>query len=278
MITLNALRRRTLLLLTAICAGVFSGCHEEETRTVQCSSALDIASATGSVRVTISVSHDGDESYNTEVARAAAYSQCLASNAANITRCYDGNGLEISDYPARLRSQCPSNRTWKDSYVFRMGDGLGIAVNSSAQEAWVASTSRGGLATSSGSGEAVAELICRDTATSATFVLYRARSTTNTHYYYGKAQRPGLCTADKVLEKRYRANATHGTPAGVKPGHKDIGSLTIPVERLLEYVKSYLRKQGGPSISQVGAVVVLANKIWTTLSIQGCRKRSYRMS
>ena len=129
-------------------------------------------------------------------------------------RCYDGSGSADTDYIARTPTQCPLNNVRRTAYAFIDGDIGFIAVHSPAERAWIERERARATGTGSSSIQvASGDNLCNDRSPLVTFVVYRFKSTTGTHYYIGRASRTGDCTADQVMETRY--------PGGQKPGHED---------------------------------------------------------
>ncbi len=129
-------------------------------------------------------------------------------------RCYDGSGSKDTDYIARTPTQCPLDNVRRTAYAFVNSDLGFVAVRSPAERTSVERERARATGTPSSSIQvASGDSPCNDTSPYVTFVVYRYKSTTGTHYYVGMTSRRGDCTADEVMARRYTG--------GKKPGHED---------------------------------------------------------
>ena len=135
-------------------------------------------------------------------------------------RCYDGSGSKDTDYIARTPTQCPLDNVQRTAYTFINSDLGFVAVRSPAERAWIETERARATGTGSSSIQVATDRnLCNDTSQYVTFVVYKFKSTTGTHYYIGMASRTGECTADEVMTNRYSG--------GEKPGHQDIVFLPM---------------------------------------------------
>ena len=177
-----------------------------------------------------------------------------------IEKCYDGSGMEETDYSYKPYETCPSANSWQSSYSCLIGGVPMLNVHSAAQCTWLRTGIDNPHSPKSGQ--------CNDSRSDVTCVLYRFTSTTNTHWYIGQSCRPGNCTEKQVMDRRYNGGASGGTN-GIRDRHKDriiiahlhAGSLFVEFAKAAMECFELLRYQAsGPPLTNALTPSCLGSK------------------